>query len=177
MKFNGTERFSGTIDKKKSVSGTTVTFCNIEFHNRNRNSKLTQIEIYHFRTHKASIPFVPPVYMVWYNLTTAHYSKALFTRSVCKRKRREWVWTHPWCLTQTQEPFFASNVNADVRAHLHQALASTLRQLCNDASNSVLSENNGVAWKWVATLFWSDCIVFNENSITSIIKESLQHWR
>ena len=28
-----------------------------------------------------------------------------------------------------------------VRAHLHQALVSTLRQLCNDASNTVLIEN------------------------------------
>ena len=39
------------------------------------------------------------------------------------------------------------------------------RQLCDDASVTVLIENNGVAGKWVATPFWSDSIVFNENSI------------
>ena len=48
---------------------------------------------------------------------------------------------------------------------LHQALASTLRQLCNNTSNTVLVENNGVPWKWVAIPIWSDFIVFNENSI------------
>ena len=35
-----------------------------------------------------------------------------------------------------------------VRACLHQASASTLRQLCDDASNSVLIENNGVTSEW-----------------------------
>ena len=47
------------------------------------------------------------------------------------------------------------------RAHLHQASASMLRQLCDDARNTVLTENNGVTSKWVATPFWSDSIVFN----------------
>ena len=60
------------------------------------------------------------------------------------------------------------------RAHLHQASASTLQQLCNDASESVV--NNGVSWKWVATPFWSDPVVFNENRIASIIPELLQRW-
>ena len=31
-----------------------------------------------------------------------------------------------------------------VKARLHQASASTLQQLCNDASDSVLTENNRV---------------------------------
>ena len=44
-----------------------------------------------------------------------------------------------------------------------------LRPLCDDASNSVLIENNEVTQKWVATPFWSDFIVFNENNILSII--------
>ena len=30
---------------------------------------------------------------------------------------------------------------------LHKASASMLRQLCDDASNSVLIENNGDTWK------------------------------
>ena len=43
-----------------------------------------------------------------------------------------------------------------LRARLHQASASTLRQLCNDACNSVLIENNGVAPEWGCNLFSSD---------------------
>ena len=35
-----------------------------------------------------------------------------------------------------------------LRAHLHQASASTLRQLSDDACNSVLIENNGVTPEW-----------------------------
>ena len=46
-----------------------------------------------------------------------------------------------------------------------------LQQLCYDASDTVLIENNGVARKWVATPFWSYSIVFNENTIASIIAE------
>ena len=52
---------------------------------------------------------------------------------------------------------------------LHQASASTLRQLCDDTSNSVLIENNGVALEWSYKPFSSDSIVFIENSIASII--------
>ena len=37
------------------------------------------------------------------------------------------------------------------RAHLHWALASTLRQCWDDASDILLIENNAVAPKWVAT--------------------------
>ena len=54
---------------------------------------------------------------------------------------------------------------------LHQ---STLQQLCDDASYTVVIENNGVARKWVATSFLSNSIVFNENSVTSIIAELSQ---
>ena len=35
-----------------------------------------------------------------------------------------------------------------VRAFLHQVSASTLRQRCDDASDTVLMENNGVAPEW-----------------------------
>ena len=47
--------------------------------------------------------------------------------------------------------------------------ASTLRQRYDDACDSVLLENSAVAWKWVATPFCSDTIVFNGNRIASII--------
>ena len=47
------------------------------------------------------------------------------------------------------------------RVHLPQARASKLWELCNDASDTVLIENNGVTRKWVATPFWSDSIVFS----------------
>ena len=46
-----------------------------------------------------------------------------------------------------------------------------LRQLCNDASDSVLVKNNGVTWKCDATSFLSDSIVCNENRIASVIAE------
>ena len=56
-----------------------------------------------------------------------------------------------------------------LRAHLHQASVSTLRQLCDDASDSVLIENNGVAPEWGCYPFLSDSTDFNENRITSVI--------
>ena len=52
-----------------------------------------------------------------------------------------------------------------LKACLHQASTSMLR----DATDSVLIGNSGVACKWVATPFWSDSIIFNENGIVSII--------
>ena len=45
-----------------------------------------------------------------------------------------------------------------IRVRLHQTSASTLRQLCDDASDTALIENNGVASKWVAALFLTDSI-------------------
>ena len=46
-------------------------------------------------------------------------------------------------------------VHSHVRARLHQASASMLRQLCDDATDSAHIEINGDAWKWVANPFWS----------------------
>ena len=51
--------------------------------------------------------------------------------------------------------------------NLEQFYIQCQRQRCD----TVLIENNGVAPEWVAILFWSDFIVFNENSIASIIAE------
>ena len=60
----------------------------------------------------------------------------------------------------------------DGRLHVCRALGRVYskrqRQICDDACDSVLIENSGVASKWVANLFWSDFIVFNENTITSV---------
>ena len=47
--------------------------------------------------------------------------------------------------------------------------------LFDDASHSILIENNGVAPDWACNLFSSDSIVFNENRIASVIAELLQH--
>ena len=44
---------------------------------------------------------------------------------------------------------------------LHQASASTLRQLCDDASDSVLIENNGVTQNWSCNPILNDPIVFH----------------
>ena len=54
------------------------------------------------------------------------------------------------------------------------------RQRCNNSamtSNTIPIENNGFAWKWVATAIWSDSIVFSENGISSVVTEFSQHWR
>ena len=61
-----------------------------------------------------------------------------------------------------------------VRAHLHQASASTLQQLSDDTCNSVLIENNGVTPEWGCSLFSSDSTDFNENIIARVIAELLQ---
>ena len=58
--------------------------------------------------------------------------------------------------------------------HLHQASASMLRQLYDDACDSVLIENKRVAPEWGCNLFSSDSIVFNENTIISVIAELSQ---
>ena len=63
------------------------------------------------------------------------------------------------------------------RACLHQASASTLPQLSDDASNTVLIESNGVPPEWSYNQFSSNSIVFNENIIASMIAELSQHRR
>ena len=68
-------------------------------------------------------------------------------------------------------------ISDSLRARLHWASASALQQCRDDASGSILIETNGVAWKWVATPFWSNSVVFNESSVTSFITELSQRWR
>ena len=50
-------------------------------------------------------------------------------------------------------------LRSQVRARLHQASESALSQLYNDASNTILTENNEVTRKFVAIPFWSNSIV------------------
>ena len=52
-----------------------------------------------------------------------------------------------------------------------------LRKLCDDTSDPVLIENNGVTPELGCNPFSSDSIVFNENSIASIIAEFSQRSR
>ena len=54
-------------------------------------------------------------------------------------------------------------------ALLDQASASMLQQLWDDVSDSLLIENNGVASEWGCNPFWSNCIVFNQTSMASVI--------
>ena len=82
---------------------------------------------------------------------------------------------HEWVLWQEMVVFIL-NANADVRAHLHQASASTLWQLCDDAYDPVLIENIRVTPEWSCNPFSSVSIVFNENRIVSIIAELWQQW-
>ena len=65
----------------------------------------------------------------------------------------------------TSTQFFQSK--RIIRTHLYQASASTLWQCCNDACDSVLIENSGVAWKWVANPIWSDSMF--SMGITNVI--------
>ena len=58
-----------------------------------------------------------------------------------------------------------------------KAMCHVNPMLFDDASHSVLIENNGVAPDWACNLFSSDSIVFNENRIASVIAELLQRWR
>ena len=51
-----------------------------------------------------------------------------------------------------------------LKADLHQVSASTLRQLWDDAGDSVLIESNGVAPEWGCNPFSSDSIVTVRNS-------------
>ena len=44
-----------------------------------------------------------------------------------------------------------------------------LQQLCDDTSDTVVIENNGVTPEWGCNPFSCDSIIFNENSITSVI--------
>ena len=60
-----------------------------------------------------------------------------------------------------------------VRGRLHQTSLSMLRQLSDDASDTVLIENNGVTQKWIAIPCWSDFIAFDKNSIAGVITELL----
>ena len=63
---------------------------------------------------------------------------------------------------QTSKKIFAvafARCEQTLKARLHQASAM-LQQLCDDASNSVLIEINGDAWKWVTTPFWSFILEF-----------------
>ena len=68
-----------------------------------------------------------------------------------------------------------SHLHRTIRVHLHHVSALTLRQLCNDASDSVLIENNGVALGWGYNPFSSDSIVLNDIRIASVIAELSQH--
>ena len=51
-----------------------------------------------------------------------------------------------------------------------------LRQLCDDASDTALIENNGVTAEWGCNPFSSDFIVFNESSIASVITQLPNAW-
>ena len=62
-----------------------------------------------------------------------------------------------------------------IRACLQQASPSTLHQLCDDGSDSILIRNNEATLQWGCNPFSSDFIVFNENRIATIIAELLPH--
>ena len=79
---------------------------------------------------------------------------------------------HIWRVCQSCEQWGCpceQTETENIRARLHLASESTLQQLCDDTSNTVLIENNGVTPEWGCNPFSSDSIVFNENSMASVI--------
>ena len=62
-----------------------------------------------------------------------------------------------------------SNFTATNTSFLGPVYTERQRKCCNNTSNSALIENNAITPKWVATQFLSDSIVFNQNSIASVI--------
>ena len=50
----------------------------------------------------------------------------------------------------------------------HQASESMLRQLCDDASNTLLIEHNGVTQQWITTPFWRIVLVASSQSYRGV---------
>ena len=75
------------------------------------------------------------------------------------------------CKNITFANFVGSNNRVLLSGHLHRASVSTVRQLCDDAGNTVLIENNGAALKCFATLFCSDCIVFLRRTVSLALSQ------
>ena len=78
------------------------------------------------------------------------------------RTRMEWKPAVVYCLCTV------------FRVRLQKALVSALRQLYNDASDTVLIEKNGAAPEWGCNPIYNNSIDFNENSTASVIAELLQ---
>ena len=79
---------------------------------------------------------------------------------------------HIWRVCQSSEQWGCpceQTETENIRARLHLASESKLQQLCDNTSNIALIENNRVVSDWVCNPFSSDSIVFNENSIASVI--------
>ena len=85
------------------------------------------------------------------SVTGAHYSRTSVLRPIC-------------------EGLFETSKEVAVRSHLHPASESMMQQLCDDANDSVLIENNGVAPE-------CHCNPFSGNSIVSMRTESLGSWQ
>ena len=58
---------------------------------------------------------------------------------------------------------------ASMNTPLGSVYTKRQRQCCDDACDSVLTENNGVAPEWSCNPFSSNSTVFNDNSMTSVI--------
>ena len=61
------------------------------------------------------------------------------------------------------------------RAHLHRASESMLRQLCDDTSDTVLIENNGVTQKWIQT-HSGVTLLFQMRTVLQEWSKFSQHW-
>ena len=68
-------------------------------------------------------------------------------------------------------PAFAKSISVTLRTHLHQTTASTLRQLCDDANDSVLIENNRVTAGWDFNSFLVTPLISMRIELSSLMAE------
>ena len=116
------------------------------------------------------------VFSKWFSLNSAtnnNLKDSIGWPPVYQANIFEWFlrvsqWTQWKFVSISGQLWVTNNTNQCIRVHLHQTSKSTLAIL--------FIGNNSIAWKWVATQFWSDSIVFNENRIASIIAELSQRW-
>ena len=105
------------------------------------------------RNHDPSLALAAPIGMGPYCTLLLLISGEAIIRDLFKLVHRM---TPRWCWHLVA---IEARTVGSIRAHLYQASVSTLRQHCDDTCDSVLIENSGVAWKWVANPIWSDSIV------------------
>ena len=121
--------------------------------------------------------------LIWYstkyncNVAVSNSLLIHYLKYCCFHPQNRLSFLYPLSVLDNYEQTLTFHLIRFISCALHQLQARTydsgpftqmLQGLCNDTSNTVFIENNEDAQKWVATSFWSDSIVFNENSMYSL---------